>query len=225
MPTTPKRAIIPRLKRYTNLAAAIHLLTTKKITLLDPDKWDDRNDAHFMSAYKDKKDLKSLLAICFAECPETYHHWRVFSPNSDGICIEFKKQPLLETFERHAGVRHKSVDYISLKTAEHMVPSVDELPFMKRAPYEPEKEYRVIWEEPKPKLLKKDDGKSTPSMDFDIELSWVNMITLSPWMHKSLKDSVIEALKRIPNCKSLKYQRSTLIGNTNWQSVADRAGT
>jgi hypothetical protein len=33
-------------RRYTNLAAVVHLLHAKAITLLNPATWDDRNDAY-----------------------------------------------------------------------------------------------------------------------------------------------------------------------------------
>jgi hypothetical protein len=67
------------LHRFTNLAAAIHMLRARKITLLDPNTWDDKNDAYFMAEYKRQKGLATLLALCFADCDETYHHWRVFA--------------------------------------------------------------------------------------------------------------------------------------------------
>ena len=83
------------LRRFTNLAATIHMLRTRTITLLDPGTWDDKNDAFFMAQYKRQKDLKALLALCFADCPETYHHWRVFSHGADGVRVEFDKALLL----------------------------------------------------------------------------------------------------------------------------------
>jgi hypothetical protein len=60
------------LRRYTNLAATIHMLRSRTITLLSPGSWDDRNDAYFMAEYKRRKGLKTLLALCFANCGETY---------------------------------------------------------------------------------------------------------------------------------------------------------
>lgn len=68
----------PAFRRYTNLAAAIHLLQSRKITLLNPARWDDANDAYFMAEYKRLVGAETVLALCFAETAETYHHWRVF---------------------------------------------------------------------------------------------------------------------------------------------------
>jgi len=83
------------LRRYTNLAATVHLLRNRCLTLLNPESWDDRNDAYFLAQYKERTNASSVLALCFAEASETYHHWRVFSSGGDGVCIEFDRPKLL----------------------------------------------------------------------------------------------------------------------------------
>jgi hypothetical protein len=59
-------------RRYTDLPSLIQILTNRKITLLDPATWDDKNDSFFLSTYKEKKKLKSVLALCFTSASETY---------------------------------------------------------------------------------------------------------------------------------------------------------
>ena len=49
------------LRRYTDLPALLHLLTEQKLTLFDPKTWDDKNDAFYISLYKEKKKLKTVL--------------------------------------------------------------------------------------------------------------------------------------------------------------------
>ena len=49
-------------RSYTNLAAAIHLLRTKTITLLNPATWADKNDAYYVAEYKRLKHAVTLLA-------------------------------------------------------------------------------------------------------------------------------------------------------------------
>ena len=85
------------LRRYTDLPALLNMLSMRQITLLDPKTWDDRNDSFFMSLYKERKKLKTLLALCFAQTPETYHHWRVFSNGSAGVCVVFDRAALLDS--------------------------------------------------------------------------------------------------------------------------------
>jgi len=36
------------LRRYTNIPALLYLLRERKITLLDPASWDDKNDFYFL---------------------------------------------------------------------------------------------------------------------------------------------------------------------------------
>lgn len=77
------------MRRYTELPSLIYMLAYRKITLLDPSSWDDKNDSYFFSLYRDKVKLKSVLALCFTQARDTYHHWRVFAPGSadvPGIC-------------------------------------------------------------------------------------------------------------------------------------------
>jgi hypothetical protein len=96
---------LPSLQRYTNLAATIHLLRTKQITLLNPATWDDKNDAYFMAEYTRLNNAKAVLALCFAERSQTLSSLGVFSHGSDGVCIEFDKQKLLSAFERDVQIR------------------------------------------------------------------------------------------------------------------------
>ena len=75
------------LNRYTSLPIALDVLSQKRITLLSPETWEDRNDAYYLERYRVKKELCCVLAICFSIRPETFHHWRVFSSGSAGVCI------------------------------------------------------------------------------------------------------------------------------------------
>lgn len=84
------------LRRYTDLPSLLHILGTKKLTLLDPKTWDDKNDQYFMSLYKDVSGLRSLLALCFSESPEKYHHWRVFSHGPSGVSKSFLTSLLMD---------------------------------------------------------------------------------------------------------------------------------
>ena len=103
------------LRHYTNLAAVIHHLQTKTITLLDPATWDDRNDAYFLQKYKSENNAKTVLALCSSEQSETYHHWRVFAGGVGGVCIQFDKNRLLKKINEADGFKHSSVNYISIK--------------------------------------------------------------------------------------------------------------
>lgn len=100
------------LRRYTDLPALIHMLQTSNITFLDPSSWDDKNDAYFMSLYKEKKRLATLLAICCSQETETYHHWRVFSNGPSGVCVSFHRERLVDALEANKPVRSGEVRYL-----------------------------------------------------------------------------------------------------------------
>ena len=199
------------LRRYTNLAAIIDMLRSKAITLLDPAFWEDKNDTYFLSRFKEQKRAQSLLVLCFAETWETHHHWRVFSYGSDGICVEFDKDALLHSLEKYKGLKWGSVVYKEIKAVRKRHPFVDELPFLKRYPFEAEREFRLVY-------VAQDEA--TDSKRFQIPLKCIRRVTLSPWMPLPFSKAVKETLRDISGCKRLKIYRSTLIENEKWKSVA-----
>jgi hypothetical protein len=195
------------LRRYSNLPSLIHLLTTKSLTFLDPESWDDKNDSLFMRLYKEKRELDTLLAVCFSQETETYHHWSVFASGSSGVCISFKKEELLAELGQYEGIRKRQVSYIQLNELAETARKVGDLPFMKRAPFKPESEYRIIFEE---------KGKPRSYLDIDIPLSCIDRIHLSPWMPRGVADSVKVTLKAIEGADEIEVIRSTLIQNDRW---------
>lgn len=202
------------LRRYTNLPALLDMLSTKQITLLDPKTWDDRNDSFFMSLYKERKKLKTLLALCFSQTAETYHHWRVFSNGPAGACIVFDRAALLHSLENVPGVLTGSMEYLTLKDAKARNLKIKELPFVKRYGFKPEKEFRVMYES---------SAEELPSLNIPMQIDCIRSISLSPWMHPSLSRSTAAAIRAIQGCAKLKVSRSTLISNEQWKSLGNSA--
>src|SRR5882757_8241731 len=156
------------LNRYTDLPALIQILNTKCVTLLDPRTWDDKNDSYFMAEYKERHGAKTLLALCFSEAEETYHHWRVFSHGSQGICIKFDKTKFLKQFEIDNRIKHGEMRYaVRSAFAAPRTVRLDELPFLKRRQYEDEREYRVVY-------LNKETELQTK--DYRINIGWISRI-------------------------------------------------
>jgi hypothetical protein len=201
-------------RRYTNLAAVVHLLHAKAITLLNPATWDDRNDAYYMAEYKRFKQAKTVLALCFAETTETYHHWRVFSHGADGVCIEFDKDRLLKVWSGDQSVQTRAVAYKEIQQIRDQAAiALEDLPFIKRFPYRDEKEFRVIFVS---------EDEAVEHKDCPIQLTCIRRITLSPWMSKALAASVKKTLKSIPGCAMIKISRSTLVDNDAWKGFTAR---
>jgi hypothetical protein len=202
------------LRRYTDLTAAIDLLTKRRLTLLDPATWDDRNDSYFLRYYKERSDNSAVLALCLSTVGETYHHWRVFCGHASGVCIEFYKQPLLDALREQAGVRHGPVSYRTLDKIAEKPPTLSRLPFLKRYAFRHEWEYRVIF-------ASKTAECSTHSLPIDLDV--LHGVTLSPWMPPALLESMRQLLRSIPGCEAVPISRSELISNKRWMENADRA--
>lgn len=196
------------LRRYTNLPAAIALLRERRITLLDPESWDDRNDASFLSIYKERRHLTRLAALCFTQASETYYHWRVFSPGESGVCICFKREPLLGALAGIDGLSHRSVEYRTIGSMRGTGPAVSELPFIKRIGFQAEDEFRLIYEE--------SDPDRTESASFPVPLKAIDRVVLSPWIPKPLNKHVKDTLRGVRGCAKLNVVRSTLVSNDQW---------
>jgi hypothetical protein len=202
----------PSLRRYTSLVAAIQILRQRKITLLNPELWDDRNDVYTMRKYQEAVQARSILALCFAQQFETYHHWRVFSQGMDGVCLEFDRDRLIQSFAANPQVRHGSVEYYELRKLGKTPPTVADLPFIKRFPYQDEKEFRIVYV---------DNEHVLSFKEFDIDLAAITRINLSPWMPKPLSDSVKTTIRSIPGCEVIRLNRSTLVENDQWKGYVD----
>jgi hypothetical protein len=202
------------IRRYLPLSAVIDTLRRKKLALLDPQNWDDRNDRRFMQLYKEAKGLSSLYAMCAAVRHETYYHWRVFTPGAEGACLELWREPLETALKNSDFARFQEVRYVTLPDVARLSPKdLENLPFSKRSGFGAEEEYRVIaWsEEPQ-----------AAALGFDMQLSWVKLIELNPWMPKPLAQSVKDTIRAIAGCDSIKLRQSTLIDNQQWRDAGDR---
>lgn len=195
------------LSRYTDLPSLIHILKNKKLTLLNPMSWDDKNDSSFVTLYREKCELKSVLALCFTRASETYHHWRVFAPTSSGVRITFDEQLLQSSISGFPGLQMKEVEYVKLNDIRRAPVDRHRLPFLKRYPYSQESEVRMLWES---------SEEENPSFELPIDLQAIQRVTLSPWLHPALFESVKAMLNSIEGCSSLRIQRTTLISNGEW---------
>ncbi len=202
------------LRRYTNIPSLIHLLKSQTLTLLNPTAWDDKNDKQYMRIYKDKKNLASLLALCFTEAAETYHHWKVFAPGSSGVCVYFDKTQLLQQLDNITGIQHRQLKYEKLDKLKNSTLSIKELPFLKRFAFRDEKEYRIIYE---------NSVKKYKFKHFKIQTSCIEQVTLSPWLPKPLIDSLKDTIKSFETSPSFRVFQTTLNENSIWQEAGKNA--
>lgn len=196
-----------RLNRYTTLPVLLDLLRRKKITLLDPLTWEDRNDAGIILEYKKrKKVIPNLFAICFGIDDETIHHWKAYADGVSGCCIEFDEKKLLKCFEGIPEIRMGDVVYKKMSEIKNNTIAVDDIPFTKRWAYRCESEFRILWE----------GETKLPAIDIDIDLNSINKITLSQKMPKPIHNSIKDLLRSEIKNPSSRINSSTLYENTAW---------
>lgn len=206
------RKTTPILNRYTSLPVALDVLVNRRLTLLSPETWEDRNDAFYLERYREKKNLRTLVAICFSWRGETFHHWKVFSSGSSGVCIEFDKNRLLTAFPSSGGFRHGEIKYRLVKTVNESRPEVKRWPFLKRKAFKDEGEFRIIYE---------NQAAHERTKHVDISLNTIRKITLSPWLSDAVAESVQALIKSIKGCDRLSVKRSSLIDNAGWKRAIE----
>jgi hypothetical protein len=203
------------LRRYTHLPALLHMVQHSSITFLSPESWDDRQDAFFIQQYQAVQETRTVLAICLSEAPETYHHWHTFAHGPSGVCIAFKRDLLLSALDANPKIRHGRVDYIKLNELGKHTHGASQMPFLKRYPFSPECEYRLLYE---------DQYDEVSIFEQAIRLECVDRIYLSPWMPNSVAKSVRQFLEASELFKDLKISHSTLISNETWMNHARKMG-
>ncbi len=207
----------PILNRFVSLGAAIDMLERKKIALLSPETWDDRNDRRFMALYRQHRGCERIFALCGSMSRiEQYHHWKVFAGTPDGICITFDRRKLRRAVASQTvgNWRQGKVAYLRLSELDpEAAVSPDDLPFRKRAAFRDEGEYRIIVES-------NDPAQAIMYLDFSID--WIEKITLAPWMPQGISESVKTVLSSIDGGGNLKISRSTLLENQRWMRFGDQ---
>lgn len=200
------------LRRYTKLPYLIDFLSTGQLFLPNPRIWDDRNDSFYIEEYLKINEINDAYALCLTTVPETYHHWKVFSSGSSGVCIVFDKDKLLQVVNATEELKADSVKYKTIKEVERHGLQENWLPFLKRYPYRDESEFR-LFVAPKKEITGGEYRVEVPK-------TALKRIILSPWLPTSVVSHVETLLKSIKDCSNIKVHRSTLIDNEKWRAIS-----
>lgn len=202
-------------KRYTELPFVLQILQSKTITLLSSASWDDKNDAYYVECYKQKRNLKSVLVLCLTEAFQTYHHWKIFSNGSSGVCIHFKRANFLQWLAETEGLAGGKVIYKNVKQLAAEVEDgkieIRDIPYIKRKAYRGEEEFRLIFESKKLKNLE----------HFKFPISMIERIVINPWLPQSTFSSLRLLIRAIDGCEDISVSRATIVANDEWRGLAD----
>jgi hypothetical protein len=195
-----------RFNRYTTIPVLLDMLSRKRLVLLDPSTWEDKNDSEVLAEYKRRRKLGALFALCGSQGDETIHHWKAFADGISGCCVEFELDELVQLLKSFRGVRLGPIRYRKLKDLCDGSIRVAQMPFTKRWPYRCENEYRVIWE------------SRTPAAGFEIpfDLQMIRRVTISQRMPAQIYATIRDTLKGAVNNPAQRINRSTIYQNDVW---------
>lgn len=210
-PSFPPR----KLARYTSLSSVIDLIINRSIVFTDPNKWDDRNDAENITQYEMTLESQKILSVCFTTANQTYHHWKVFAPGTEGMRIEFHPKKLIGAATDDQRIKFGDVRYVPIRKIESHLASIfpREIPFIKRDVYKDELEYRFIFHS---------NRTNINHHRMNIELSWIKSITINPWIDRQRSDSIKKLLLQIAEGENIIIHRSTICENISWQSAVKK---
>lgn len=201
-------------RRYTELEYLLSILREGKLAVRDTSRWDDKNDRHFLDIYKIKKDLKSVLVLCFAEAPETYNHWKIYAGKKEGVCIGFNKERLIKKISNDKDFVHDYVAYKTIKEMRKKGMAIDDLPFVKRYAYSDEQEYRIVY---------KSDIEITQVKYISIFPEDIEFIEINPWADGMEVNSIKHQIKKIAGFENTYLRQSTVTDNSGWKRIGENA--
>jgi hypothetical protein len=197
---------IKKINRYTSVPVLLDMLERKRLVLLDPQKWEDRNDSAIMAEYQKRKKVEKLFALCCSYGDETIHHWRTFADGISGCCVEFSYAKLTGLLKTVPGVRYGSVRYRRNKELKGAAIPVEDIPFTKRWPYRCEEEFRIIWE-----------GTTTEKcFEIEFDLSIINKVTINQRMPETVYNTIRGNLRKAFKEPDKRISQSTLYENQVW---------
>ena len=195
-----------KLNRFTTIPFLIDLLRRKKLALLNPAFWDDFNDRETMEIYRKAAKAKSIYALCMTYKNETIHHWNAFANGTSGCCIEFSPAKLIDVLDQN-GIMHGKAEYIRVRDLADTKIKTEQIPFVKREPFSPESEYRLV-------ALSAKSQEASFSIDIDLDI--IRKVTISNKVPKPVFESLKESIKEmVPGCRA-KIYHSTLYNNADW---------
>jgi hypothetical protein len=176
---------IKQLNRYTTLPVLLDMLKRKRLVLLDPTSWEDKNDSEILCVYKERRKVQKLFVLCFSYGRETIHHWKTYADGISGCCIEFDAKELIALLDKLEGVRYDIVEYKWIEAVDNATIEIKDIPFTKRMPYRCEEEFRIIWEG--------DTSENCYEIPFDLQI--IKKVTISQRMPDQVYNTIRESLQ------------------------------
>jgi len=205
------------LSHYIKWSYFLNWLEKSAILLGDYAEWEDKSDVAILNAYVERNKNIPIRILCLlnraGDFRDSYYHWKVYTNKKDGIRIDFNKEKLLEALGDK--ITYGDVKYPSTKTLKEVYKSIDDLPFIKRASYDSDKEFRLIFSGDKNPIKKGKLFEFKVKKDFFKEC--VDGIRLSSSMSNKEIEDIIKKLNKYGIEKNIYC--SKIFRNERWEKM------
>jgi len=201
------------LNRYTHFSYLCKMLEKRELVIPSWKKWRDRNDSHSIKEYQRLERDRNIFALCMTNADETYHHWRVFTRQTFGVCLRFDKTRMIEWVKSQresptmGRVEMKRVVYFELESFDTDVVKVQHLPFLKRWGYRDEREWRLMY-------TTTQNGQFA-TLPFPIKA--LDSIVISPFVSSEEADVKKRKIQETLRTKGVDVYHSALTNSDRWK--------
>lgn len=207
----------PRLlRRYTDVLSVLDIVVNRRITLLTPSNWTDRNDREGMDLFAKEMGAMVAYAYCMTGAKETSHHWKVFADTGHGARVIFRRTSLLNGLKNKPNILRGPVIYRKHADLATLAPiPTESLPFLKREVFSDEREYRLVATAP--------DFLASGSLAVGIKLDWIERIVFASNIPLPLVETLETVIRAQDGCAALKLHFSRMPENQVWAAAFKKA--
>lgn len=206
---------IPKyLYRYISIERLAEVIMTKSLPIPYPKNW---NDQHDLDNALNKIPSDEVVGIaCLTKKWETSFHWDLFAKY--GVRLAFDTNRLVNRVHSVGGKIEK-VNYVSTPEYIEKMEQKEDLLFVKRSQYKPEREWRIVCRVPAGQMATKNVVKYVP-------FEWDNLlkITISPHFEVSdyhfYKAMILKMLKAV-GAEKVKVLHSSLFESNKVRNAED----
>lgn len=200
------------LSLYIRWSYFLDWLKKGAILLGDYEDWEDRSDVAILNAYVERNKNIPIRVLCLldrtGDSRDSYYHWKIYA-KEDGIRIDFDGDKLLKALGDN--VISGEVKYPSNRELEKVCKSTP-LQYIKRASYDSDKEFRLIF------FGNKDNMKRGQLFEFKVKKDFFKECIESIRLNYSISDEKFDKMKNVLKEYGIKkVYHSKIIKYEQWE--------
>jgi len=208
------------LKKYTQIRFLEDILTNNRLHLANPESWEDKNDVKLIEHYRSQMGIKDIRILCMNESADRYHFWKIYGQERQGVCLWFDKTIFIENECNNLNYPKTICETVQYKNKEDLQgapPPLSSLPFLKRAQYRDEKEFRIVrtYDE----SIKENDDF------FEFNPASLKQIFINDWLNGKELAAIKSIVKSFPEHKNIVVKQNKTLGFQEWLNAAKNHST